>query len=166
MFAFFDGLLPEGIIRRKIGDMSHVPYTSTIQLLASYGADIAGALTILDEDEADTPIINGYEELSSEEIQRRIIAKTGTPLIYGGKKVKLSPAGAENKIPVLCKDGRFYLPTGSSPSNAIIKASDELSEMSISVQNLRLCARSPSLRWISMISTAPKRCLSTATTVW
>lgn len=65
-------------------------------------------------------------------------------MIYGGKKVKFSPAGAQNKIPVLCKDGRFYLPTGSSPSNAIIKASDEF------VRNEYLCTKLATLCSLSV----------------
>lgn len=136
---FFDGLLPEGNIRRQIADLAHVPSTSTIRLLASYGQDIAGALTIVEGEGTDSTGTNGYEEISVDSIHQRLKAKVSVPLIYAGHKTKLSLAGAESKIPLLYKDDRFYLPTGSSPSNYIIKACDEF------VQNEYLCTKLASL---------------------
>lgn len=87
---FFDGLLPEGNIRRQIADLAHVPYTSTIRLLASYGQDIAGALTIVEGEGTDLTRTNGYEEISVDSIHQRLKAKVSVPLIYAGHTTKLS----------------------------------------------------------------------------
>ncbi len=136
---FFDGLLPEGYIRRRIADLAHVPYTSTMKLLSHYGEDVAGALSIIPDDEPRRENPGSYVQISEEEIARRVQDKTHTPLLYSGRKTKLSLAGAENKIPVFHQDGRFYLATGSLPTSSIIKASDEF------VQNEYLCTKLASL---------------------
>ena len=131
---FFEGLLPEGEIRRQIADYAHVPATSVIKLLERFGADIAGALVITGED--FTPIDEfGYSEISEAEIKQRISQKTKIPLILSGNRIRLSLAGAENKVPVLFRNGKYYLPVGSAASSHIIKATDEF------VDNEFICNR-------------------------
>ena len=124
---FFEGLLPEGDIRRQIADFAHVPPTSVIKLLDKYGADIAGALVIVNEESSQDESF-GYSEISSEEIRIRISQKSRIPMIYSGSSIRLSLAGAENKVPVLMKDGRYYLPRGNAASSHIIKATDDFDE--------------------------------------
>ena len=124
---FFEGLLPEGDIRRQIADFAHVPPTSVIKLLDKYGADIAGALVIVNEESSQDESF-GYSEISAEEIRIRISQKSRIPMIYSGSSIRLSLAGAENKVPVLMKDGRYYLPRGNAASSHIIKATDDFDE--------------------------------------
>lgn len=131
---FFEGLLPEGEIRRQIAEFAHVPATSVMKLLGRYGADIAGALVITDS-ETDSDDSSGYEPLSAGEISRRISQKSRIPMIVSGERIRLSLAGAENKIPVLYKDGEFLLPFGKAASSHIIKATDEF------VENEYICNR-------------------------
>lgn len=131
---FFEGLLPEGEIRRQIAALAHVPATSTIRLLNRYGADIAGALVITGED--GTSYESGYKEISTEEINRKITQRSRIPMIVSGEqRIRLSLAGAENKVPVLYRDGRFFLPEGRAASSHIIKAADEF------VDNEFICNR-------------------------
>ncbi len=124
---FFEGLLPEGDIRLQIADFAHVPPTSVIKLLDKYGADIAGALVIVNEESSQDESF-GYSEISAEEIRIRISQKSRIPMIYSGNSIRLSLAGAENKVPVLMKDGRYYLPKGNAASSHIIKATDDFDE--------------------------------------
>lgn len=131
---FFEGLLPEGEIRRQIADFAHVPSTSVIRLLERFGADIAGALVITGEEIAVVEE-SGYTEISETEIRQRISQKSRIPMIFSGNRVRLSLAGAENKVPVLYRDGKYFLPVGSAASSHIIKATDEF------VENEFLCNR-------------------------
>jgi len=121
---FFEGLLPEGEIRRQIADFAHVSPTSIIRLLDKYGADIAGALVIANEDSSNDEE-SGYVEISADDICRKIAQKSRIPIILSGKSIRLSLAGAENKVPVLYREGKYYLPLGKSASSHIIKATDE-----------------------------------------
>ena len=131
---FFEGLLPEGEIRRQIAEFAHVPATSVMKLLEKYGADIAGALVISVEG-PDREEQSGYEEISAEEISRKISQKSRIPMIVSDERIRLSLAGAENKIPVLYRDGKFWLPYGNAASSHIIKATDEF------VENEYICNR-------------------------
>lgn len=131
---FFEGLLPEGEIRRQIADFAHVPATSTIKLLEQYGADIAGALVITGEKEYESGEF-GYAEITADEISKKISQKSRIPMILSGERIRLSLAGAENKIPVRYKEGRYYLPVGTAASSHIIKATDEF------VDNEFICNR-------------------------
>lgn len=124
---FFEGLLPEGEIRRRMASIKHISSTSTLKMLSSFGREIAGALSIVPEGEEYSDDV-GYYEVSQAELGRRIREKEISPLILCEEKTKLSLAGAENKIPVLFEDGRFFLPTGDGPTNYIIKASGEFCE--------------------------------------
>jgi len=132
---FFDGFLPEGNIRSQLASFAHVSSSSTIQLLSRYGEDIAGALSIIPEDDDDVLSSNTYDEISEKEIAAKIQKKERLPLLLTGTRTKLSLAGAENKIPVLYKDGRFFLPHDGAPTNSIIKATDEF------VDNEFICNR-------------------------
>ena len=131
---FFEGLLPEGEIRRQIADFAHVSSTSVIRLLDKYGADIAGALVITNDDSSNDEE-SGYSEISEDEICRKIAQKNRIPIIFSGKSIRLSLAGAENKVPVLFREGKYYLPLGKSASSHIIKATDEF------VDNEFICNR-------------------------
>ena len=131
---FFEGLLPEGEIRRQIAEFAHVPASSVMKLLDRYGADIAGAL-VIEGEESSTEETTGYLEISDKEISQKISQKSRIPMIFSGERIRLSLAGAENKIPVLFRDGRFYLPLGKAASSHIIKAADEF------VENEYICNR-------------------------
>ena len=131
---FFEGLLPEGEIRRQIADFAHVPATSVIKLLERFGADIAGALVITGEDITSEDEF-GYSEISEAEIKQKITQKSRIPMIFSGNRIRLSLAGAENKVPVLFRNEKYYLPVGSAASSHIIKATDEF------VDNEYICNR-------------------------
>jgi serine/threonine-protein kinase HipA len=47
--------------------------------------------------------------------------KTTVPMLIANKEVRLSLAGAQDKVPVHLKDGSFYLPAGGAVSTHIIK---------------------------------------------
>ena len=123
---FFANLLPEGRIREHIVRDLKIP-DSDFDLLRAIGGECAGALSILPD--GRTPDTEAtYRELSTDGFRNLIVGKgqiyTGLPAagVISGIP-RLSLAGAQEKCPVLLRDGAFLLPEGEAPSSHILKFS-------------------------------------------
>ena len=143
---FFSGLLPEGDSRKKISDYLHISETSTLKLLAALGGECAGLITLTAE---ENPVLqrewyefNGqnYEELSNERLADFIRKIPERPLIKADDKLRLSLAGAQEKIALAQFGGRWYLPLNGAPSTHILKPTREGSLSSLA-QNEYICLR-------------------------
>ena len=64
-----------------------------------------------------------YEELPQKNLVEYIQNVNTRPLLKAKEKLRLSLAGAQEKLPLLYKDGEFYLPRNGAPSTHIIKPS-------------------------------------------
>lgn len=121
--SFFANLLPEGELRREVARRHGISARNDFALLGALGGDTAGAISLLEPGtEPDTGServrwLNGLAlERTLEELPRR-------PLMTDpGGEVRLSLAGAQDKLPVVVQDGRIGLPLGTTPSTHIIKA--------------------------------------------
>jgi serine/threonine-protein kinase HipA len=123
---FFAGLLPDGELRRRIADYLHVSESSTLRLLDALGGECAGTVSLVreaeDPDEEMTEEAKpGYEELLPESLEAMIRDLERRPLMAPTGGSRLSLAGAQDKIPLLWKDGRWYRPRGGAPSSHILK---------------------------------------------
>lgn len=118
---FFANLLPEGRFRDLIVGNLKIPDTD-FDLLRAIGGDCAGALSIV-EPGSDTRDPPAYEELDDDGLKSLVLKKghVHTQKDGTGKLPRLSLAGAQDKCPVLLRDGRFYLPRGQSASTHILK---------------------------------------------
>lgn len=123
--TFFENLLPEGAQYKALCLKSRLEYGDTYGFLEKYGKECAGALVICREDEVDSAsCAAAYRDITQEletvladidpSAQIGLIARTGA---------RLSIAGAQDKLPVLWKDGKVFIPAESSfaPTNAILK---------------------------------------------
>lgn len=135
---FFEGLLPEGDVKRRISDYLHISETSTLKLLNELGGECAGLISILPE-EAPNKTKNiydfssdNYEQIPVQKISEYIQNINTRPLLKVREELRLSLAGAQQKLPLLYKDGEFYLPRNGAPSTHIIKptGSGDLSSLS------------------------------------
>lgn len=134
--AFFDNLLPEQGIRAKVSQLTQVSAKNTFGLLQTIGGDCAGALTILPGDESpDTEL--AYEKISRSNLGELISILPKRPLLAGQDGIRLSLAGAQNKIPITYLDNRFYLPVNGSPSTHIIKP--PIDDLEGSIENEAFC---------------------------
>jgi serine/threonine-protein kinase HipA len=117
---FFANLLPEAEIRRLISRKFHISEKNDYALLERIGGDCAGAVSILPEDHSpvDKP---GYRELDSAGLHALLIDLPRRPLLAGEEGIRLSLAGAQNKLPVYADGDRISLATGNAPSSHIIK---------------------------------------------
>lgn len=119
---FFENLLPEGAIRKKIASRCGVAENDTWGLLSEYGKESAGALCILTDGALPATADYGYSEISWSDIDDMILAmKEGKPLIDQNPSAKMSLAGAQEKVAVKLDEGRAFLPENGAPTTHILK---------------------------------------------
>jgi serine/threonine-protein kinase HipA len=120
---FFAGLLPEGQLRRLIARQFQVSSQNDFALLDHIGGECAGAVTLL-EPRLSFP---GPEQgddvqwLSDEEIVSIIDELQHRPMLAGKDGLRLSLAGAQDKLPVVSHNARIGLPRNGTPSSHILK---------------------------------------------
>ena len=116
---FFANLLPEGGFRERTTRDLKISDTD-FNLLRAIGGECAGALSVLPvKRQPSTEQI--YHPINDEELAT-LVAQRGQPSPWPGeKRPRFSLAGAQNKFPVLVRDGKYLLPQGESPSSHIFK---------------------------------------------
>jgi serine/threonine-protein kinase HipA len=103
------------------------------------GGEVAGALSILPENQ--TPDENSRKEkkLSIKDLSQIIIDTNRSPFNLSNKNGrKLSLAGAQNKLPISIIDGNYYL-SGGLPSTHILKPNPERKDYENLVYNEYFC---------------------------
>ena len=116
---FFANLLPEGGFRERTARDLKISDTD-FNLLRAIGGECAGALSVLPvEQQPSTEQI--YHPINDEELAA-LVAQRGQPYSWSvEKRPRFSLAGAQNKFPVLVRNGKYLLPQGESPSSHILK---------------------------------------------
>lgn len=119
--GFFGGILPEesqrAIIARNLGISARNDYA----MLERIGGECAGAVTFMRGGEPLPERDYGYRKLSTEELARILRELPTRPLLAGEAGVRLSLAGAQDKLPVRIEDVDVSLPLGGAPSTHILK---------------------------------------------
>lgn len=117
---FFSNLLPEGEIKLVIARRLQISQNNDFAMLNSIGGECAGAVSVLPS--GQTPTVKpGYRELNEEELHKVIIDLPRRPLMAGVEGMRLSLAGAQNKLPVYMEDNRIFIASGNAPSSHILK---------------------------------------------
>ncbi|MBO4509062.1 MAG: type II toxin-antitoxin system HipA family toxin [Spirochaetaceae bacterium] len=143
---FFSGLLPEETARKKIADYLHVSEMSTFKLLEALGGECAGLITISPEENPELQkqtysldSVN-YELLDDGRMADFIKKMNTRPLMKADDKLRLSLAGAQEKLALANIDGKWYLPLNGAPSTHIFKPTREGSLSSLA-QNEYICMK-------------------------
>ncbi len=119
---FFAGLLPEGHLRRLIAQRFQVSRQNDFALLDAIGGECAGAVTLLPKDAV--PPIAGPGEVSwlnDQRLSAILDELPRRPMLAGQDGLRLSLAGAQDKLPVVFDGQRIGLPLGGQPSTHILK---------------------------------------------
>lgn len=117
---FFDNLLPDGPIRDALARHVRIPVFDLMGLLARFGEESAGALTLLQHGAEPAP--GHYDVLPVAELSRLIARLPGMPLLSVEGRARMSLAGAQHKLPLhRGPGGEFLLPRGGAASSCIIK---------------------------------------------
>jgi serine/threonine-protein kinase HipA len=131
---FFAGLLPEGQMRGLIARQFQVSAQNDFALLDHLGGECAGAVTFLEPGQAlPAPThSNEVQWLSDEEVIAILDELPRRPMLAGKGGLRLSLAGAQDKLPVVFDGVRIGLPRNGTPSSHILKPPIHAVEDSVS----------------------------------
>jgi serine/threonine-protein kinase HipA len=120
---FFAGLLPEGQMRRLIAQQFQVSGQNDFALLNHIGGECAGAVTFLEPGQVLPAPTHGddVQWLSDEEVVAVLDELPRRPMLAGFDGLRLSLAGAQDKLPVVFDGNRLGLPRNGTPSSHILK---------------------------------------------
>ena len=119
--GFFGGTLPEEDNRKVIARILGISDKNDFAMLEQIGGECAGAISFHPEDEVIPEDDKRYRELSDDEFAKVLRELPRRPLMAGEDGIRLSLAGAQDKIAVRVDDGRISIPRGSAPSSHILK---------------------------------------------
>jgi len=123
--GFFSGILPEQskreIIARNLGISARNDYA----MLERIGGECAGAVTFVPEGQALPDRHYGYRRLEPPELAAILKELPKRPLLAGEEGIRLSLAGAQDKIAVRIEGDAVCLPLGGAPSTHILKPAVE-----------------------------------------
>jgi serine/threonine-protein kinase HipA len=123
--GFFAGLLPEESKRQIIARNLGISAQNDFAMLERIGGECAGAITFVPEGQALPEHERSYRPLTSHELAKLLKDLPRRPLMAGEDGVRLSLAGAQDKIAVHVAGDRISLPLGPSPSTHILKPAIE-----------------------------------------
>lgn len=118
---FFANLLPEGKIRKLIASRLGLSEENDYSMLRALGEDCAGAFSVFADTEIKQLQNPSYQVITLKEIAKIFKEQ---PIFYLGlqnESIRLSLAGAQDKIPVLFKNNQISLPENGAPSSHILK---------------------------------------------
>jgi len=116
---YFDNLLPEENQRFLLAKDARLNAADSFSLLAWYGAESAGSLTLLPTD-APPQSAEPLRPLSDDHLEARIHQLPKAPLTRAAIK-RMSLAGAQHKLAIVLRDGALFEPAGATPSTHILK---------------------------------------------
>jgi serine/threonine-protein kinase HipA len=141
---FFANLLPEGNLLDTLCRLRRLPRGNVFRLLETFGRECAGAFEIVPEAEqsarAPKPDYSAYTRAAL----RKDLAslRANIPLLQAHDTLRLSLAGAQNKIPVRYDGKKLWLPQHGAPSTHILKpALQPEAEYPDAVLNEAFCLR-------------------------
>jgi len=147
---YFDNLLPDSAdIRRRIRTRFQTRSTEAFDLLSAIGRDCVGAVQLLPPDQ--TP--EGWDRITAEplteagvEAALREVTVTAPLGAEERDGFRISLAGAQEKTALLRMSGRWFRPTGATPTTHILKLPMGLvgnfrGDFSDSVENEWLCGQ-------------------------
>ena len=130
--AFFSGLLPDEDVRARLATYLGISEKNTFALLKEIGGECAGAVSVYPQgtspEAADKPT---YRVLEDNEAAEILTSLDKRPLLAGEEDVRISGAGAQDKLMICFVDGKVAIPTSNTPSTHIIKPAIKWAEDSV-----------------------------------
>lgn len=123
--GFFAGILPEESKREMIARNLGISARNDYAMLERIGGECAGAVTFLPHGEPMPDRHYGYRDLSDDELAAILKELPRRPLLAGEEGIRLSLAGAQDKLAVRVEGGAISLPLGGAPSTHILKPNVE-----------------------------------------
>ncbi len=138
--AFFSGLLPDEGVKRRLARYLGISEKNTFALLREIGGECAGAVSLYPEGVLPhLDQISTYRVLNELEADDILSSLDKRPLLAGEEDIRISGAGAQDKLMIAFIDGKIAIPTNNSPSTHIIKPA--IKDLDHSVQNEFFCMK-------------------------
>ena len=154
---FFAGLLAEGDKRKLVAMALQVSSQNDYALLNGIGGECAGAVTLLEPGQQPTglPSEQYVRWLDDGELIAILDELPRRPMLAGKDGLRLSLAGAQDKLPVVFVNGHIGLPKQNTPSSHILKPA--ISAVEGSVYNEGFCMALAMRLKLSVASTSIRR---------
>ncbi len=123
--GFFGGILPEETKREIIARNLGISARNDYAMLEQIGGECAGAVTFIPASEKLPEQHYGYRKLSPAELAAILRELPKRPLLAGDEGIRLSLAGAQDKVAVRIEGNDISLPLGGAPSTHILKPAVE-----------------------------------------
>lgn len=118
---FFAGILPDEGPRTRIAALLGISAGNDFALLERIGGECAGAVSLRPEGAPAPQIENRIRTLDDRELEAVVNELPRRPLLAGEEGLRLSLAGAQDKLPVIVDGDSVALPLGHTASSHIIK---------------------------------------------
>lgn len=139
-YSFFSGLLPDGIIRTRLARHLGLSENNIFSLLEKIGGECAGAVSIYKEgDNSSIASQDSYRILDESEADEVLSSLSKTSLLEEEDEIRISCAGAQDKLAIAFIDGKIAIPMNNSPSTHIIKP--PISDLANGVYNEFFCMK-------------------------
>lgn len=123
--GFFGGLLPEEGNRQIVARNLGITSRNDFAMLREIGGECAGAVSLLPVGSSPVPVSNAYEAISEAELIGILYQLPKRPLLAGRTEIRLSLAGAQNKVALRMDGDSYAIPLHESPSTHILKPESE-----------------------------------------
>ncbi len=123
--GFFAGVLPEQNMRENIARIFGISAKNDFKMLEQIGGECAGAVTFMPSGKPLPKQKYTYRKLSTEELLGVLKELPRRPMLAGDRDIRLSLAGAQEKIPVHVFKGQISLPLSGAPSTHILKPANK-----------------------------------------
>lgn len=123
--GFFSGILPEAKNRETIARNLGISARNDFAMLEEIGGECAGAVTFITAGKSLPAPDYQYRPLSEKSLATILRELPRRPLMAGEDGVRLSLAGAQDKIAVCVSGEGISIPLGGAPSTHILKPAVE-----------------------------------------
>ena len=123
--GFFAGILPEESKREVIARNLGISAKNDFAMLEQIGGECAGAVTFIPAGEKLPKREDSYRALTHTQLAEILRILPRRPLMAGEEGIRLSLAGAQDKIALRVLDGEISIPLGGAPSTHILKPAIE-----------------------------------------
>lgn len=137
--GFFAGILPESHNRKIIARNLGISAQNDLAMLFEIGRECAGAVVLIPKGVYLPPENYHYRKINDAQLAEVLRNLPLRPLMAGEKDIRLSLAGAQDKIAVHVTNHTMSIPLGGAPSTHIIKPA--IAQYSGVVFNEALCMK-------------------------
>lgn len=118
---FFGGILPEAQLRKAIAQQLGISEKNDFALLSAIGGECAGAISLFPANISPQDLQPSYKILNEEEVSIILQTMHQRPMIVGEDGIRLSLAGAQDKLPIAIQNGHIAIPINGAASTHILK---------------------------------------------